>query len=98
MFSSWVWSFGRKSRVAKERSNTPTICSTSAGVARLSMVVGYGHAQARRARPSDAHLHARRRQGGDEPRRRLARLEARPAGGSHGRRGRAEFARRLGGG
>ncbi len=53
--------------------------------------------EARRARPPDAHLHARRRQRGDEPRRRLARLEARSACGRDGRRGRAQLAPRLGG-
>ena len=41
-------------------------------------------AQARRAGPPDEDLHARRRRGRDEPRRRLARLQARPARRAYG--------------
>jgi len=46
---------------AHEGSMIATISSTSSDVARLSTVVGYGHApRSERARPPDAYLHARR--------------------------------------
>ena len=48
-----------------------------------------------RARPPDEHLHRRRRQGSDEPRRRLARLEARRAHRGARRRRRAQLRARL---
>src|SRR5262245_7590388 len=50
--------------------------------------------QARRAGQADEDLHARRRRGPDEPRRRLARLEARPSRRGIRNRRRAELARR----
>src|SRR5579864_7827072 len=79
-FSSCVWSTGRKSSVAKDGSKIATIASTSSSPARLITAVLYERAaREERARPPDPDLHPRRRSRGDEPRRRLAHVEARPA-------------------
>ena len=70
----------------------------SLGAATRAEPIGAGRssragAQPRRARPADAHLHARRRRGRDEPRRRVARVEARLPDRRVRRGRRAELAR-----
>jgi len=78
MCSSCVCTVGRNVSVPNERSKSPATAGMSFCVARRITRVLYECAEReKRARPPDEDLHPRRRPGRDEPRRRVARAEAR---------------------